>query len=93
MKINVEIDCSPEEARRFMGLPDVEKATLLKVAHTIPNSHEAVTASINQGVPLLELAPRDPVAHVLQEWAQTLTPGAEPNRSKPGGWWRGLTGR
>jgi len=26
MKIHVEIDCSPEEARRFMGLPDVEKA-------------------------------------------------------------------
>lgn len=23
MKVNVEIDCSPEEARRFMGLPDV----------------------------------------------------------------------
>ena len=23
MKINVEIDCSPEEARRFMGLPDL----------------------------------------------------------------------
>lgn len=23
MKINVEIDCTPEEARRFMGLPDL----------------------------------------------------------------------
>lgn len=22
MKITIEIDCSPEEARRFMGLPD-----------------------------------------------------------------------
>lgn len=26
MKINVEIDYSPEEARRFLGLPDVDKA-------------------------------------------------------------------
>lgn len=26
MKVNVEIECSPEEARRFMGLPDVAKA-------------------------------------------------------------------
>ena len=26
MKVNVEIDCSPEEARRFIGLPDVAKA-------------------------------------------------------------------
>lgn len=24
MKINVEIECSPEEARSFMGLPDVK---------------------------------------------------------------------
>ena len=23
MKISIEIDCSPEEARRFMGLPDL----------------------------------------------------------------------
>jgi len=26
MKVNVEIDCTPEEARRFLGLPDVKKA-------------------------------------------------------------------
>jgi hypothetical protein len=26
MKVHVEIDCTPEEARKFMGLPDVEKA-------------------------------------------------------------------
>ena len=26
MKVNIEIDCSPEEAREFLGLPDVSKA-------------------------------------------------------------------
>lgn len=26
MKVNIEIDCTPEEARQFMGLPDVAKA-------------------------------------------------------------------
>ena len=26
MKVNIEIDCTPEEARAFMGLPDVSKA-------------------------------------------------------------------
>lgn len=31
MKVNVEIECSPEEARRFMGLPDVEKANAVYV--------------------------------------------------------------
>lgn len=26
MKVHIEIDCTPEEARAFMGLPDVGKA-------------------------------------------------------------------
>lgn len=26
MKMNIEIDCSPEEARRLLGLPDVTAA-------------------------------------------------------------------
>jgi hypothetical protein len=26
MKVNVELDCTPEEARRLLGLPDVSKA-------------------------------------------------------------------
>ena len=25
MKVNVEVDCTPEEGRRFLGLPDVTK--------------------------------------------------------------------
>ena len=32
MKVNVEVDCSPEEARKFMGLPDVEKANAACIA-------------------------------------------------------------
>lgn len=31
MKINIEIECSPDEARQFMGLPDVEKANKVYV--------------------------------------------------------------
>ncbi len=31
MKIHVEIDCTPEEARNFMGLPDVSKANSIYV--------------------------------------------------------------
>ena len=25
MKVSIDIDCTPEEARRFMGLPDLSK--------------------------------------------------------------------
>jgi hypothetical protein len=31
MKMHIEIDCTPDEARRFMGLPDVEKANAVYV--------------------------------------------------------------
>ena len=31
MKLNLEIECSPEEARRFLGLPDVTKANEMYV--------------------------------------------------------------
>lgn len=31
MKVNVELDLTPEEARRFMGLPDVEQANAMYV--------------------------------------------------------------
>ena len=26
MKVNVEVECTPQEARRFLGLPDVTRA-------------------------------------------------------------------
>ena len=31
MKINIEIECTPEEARNFMGLPDVSAANNIYV--------------------------------------------------------------
>lgn len=42
MKVNIEIDCTPEEARRFMGLPDVEKANDVYV-DTITKAMKGVT--------------------------------------------------
>jgi hypothetical protein len=42
MKVNIEIDCSPEEARRFMGLPDVEKANSVYV-DAIANAMKGVS--------------------------------------------------
>ena len=68
-------------------LADVEKATLLKISRTIPNSHATVSASVNQGIPVLELAPRDPVARALQAWAKELAPPAAETSRR---WWHGL---
>jgi pilus assembly protein CpaE len=75
------------DKRAEMGLAEIEKTTLLRVTHTLPNSHEACTASVNHGVPLLQLLPQDSVARALREWAQTLAP-QEPLRTNH--WLRNL---
>lgn len=57
-----------------ISVEDVEQATRLKVARVVPASGLGVLASVNQGVALVKLAPKDPVAKVLLEWAQELSP-------------------
>lgn len=47
MKINVEVDCTPEEARRFMGLPDMSPVheayiNVMKEAVGNPTNPEAI---------------------------------------------------
>lgn len=42
MKVNVEVECTPEEARRFLGLPDVSKANDVYV-DSVTNAMKGVT--------------------------------------------------
>jgi pilus assembly protein CpaE len=70
-----------------IGLLDVEKATALKGVRTIPNSHLAANSSVNQGVPILQLTPKDPVSRALQDWAEEFAPMAIPHNK---GWLHGL---
>jgi len=37
MKIHVEVDCTPDEARAFLGLPDVSKANEAYVDAALKN--------------------------------------------------------
>ena len=43
MKVNIEIDCTPEEARAFMGLPDVSKANSIYI-DTMAKAMKGVTS-------------------------------------------------
>lgn len=57
MKINVEVDCTPEEARRFMGLPDltpVHDAYIAKMLDTVKNgvSSEALETMLKGWAPM-----------------------------------------
>jgi len=62
------------EKSGLVNLDEVERATGIKVRRTVPNSFEAVNASVNEGIPLLLQSPRDPVARLLLDWGQELLP-------------------
>jgi len=53
-------------------LSDCEQAYGTQIFRTIPNHYEAVAASVNQGVPILQLARSSPVSKALHELARTL---------------------
>lgn len=73
-----------------VGLQELERVAKVPVRRTLPNSYAAVAASMNQGVPLIRLAPRDPVTRALQEWARELSPiKVKPARH----WLTALTGK
>lgn len=44
MKVTIDIDCTPEEARRFMGLPDVSAAQQAVVDEWQKQATEAMSA-------------------------------------------------
>jgi pilus assembly protein CpaE len=53
-------------------LSDCEEAFGTRMFKTVPNHYEAAAASVNQGVPILQLAKTSPVSRALQEMARTL---------------------
>lgn len=57
-----------------IGLADAEQAVGVTVDHSFPNDYGVVTDSINQGVPVSEIARHSAIAKSLQQFAQTLAP-------------------
>lgn len=64
-------------------LEDVESTLNMPVTHIVPNSFKAVSTSVNQGVPVMKLAPSDAVTKALSSWATGMV---ETNHTKQGGW-------
>lgn len=86
-KLRLVVNRYPKQS--LIRLDEVERITKTKVERTLPGNYEAVMASVNQGVPLQMLSPRDGVARALQEWKNDLSPVVvKQSRS----WLAGLTG-
>jgi len=43
MKMNVEVDCTPEEARRFLGLPDLTPVHDKYIANMVETMDKGLT--------------------------------------------------
>lgn len=66
-----------------IGVEDVERALDMSVYAAVPNSFKAVSASVNQGVPILKIAKHDDVSKLLRRLAHELVHGSDKKRS---GW-------
>ena len=56
-----------------LRLQDLQSALGAEVVHTIPNDYLAVTDSVNQGVPVLQLARSAPVSRSLVDLVELVT--------------------
>jgi hypothetical protein len=66
VKVTIEVDCTPEEARVFMGLPDVKPMQEAVMAKMEAQMLEGITA----------MSPDS----MLKSWMGVLPPGAEQMR-------------
>ncbi|TAM06965.1 MAG: pilus assembly protein [Paraburkholderia sp.] len=62
------------EKKGPVGLPELEKAIGLRASSVIPEDDASVSASINQGVPILRLAKSSGVAKGLNDLMRSLSP-------------------
>ena len=79
MKVHIEIDCTPEEARSFMGLPDVGKANAVYV-DMMSKAMQGVSNTDQLQEYARQLAPMGQAGFKL---FQSFMEGANPAR-KPG---------
>ncbi len=77
LKEKINLIINRYEKHADINLEDVEATLGMPVFKTIPNSYESVSASVNQGVPMLKIAKRDPVTRSLEEWSEILIYGTE----------------
>lgn len=54
MKVSIDVDCTPEEARRFLGLPDLTPV------------HEAWVARVKDALPQ---ATPEAAAEMMRQWS------------------------
>ena len=85
MKVHIEIDCTPEEARSFMGLPDVGKANAVYV-DMMAGAMKGVSDTDKLQEYARQLAPMGQAGFKLfQSFMEGTQAGRTPGSTKPDG--------
>lgn len=79
MKVNIEIDCTPEEARRFLGLPDLQpmqQAVMDKLQQQMLDAAAAMSpeAMLRQWMPMVPQTPEQ-LREAMGRMAAMFMPG------------------
>ena len=69
----IKLILNRHEKSTDIRLEDLEQTMGMKVFRAIPNSYDAVAASVNQGVPIIKLSRGNPVSKSLLDLAVELT--------------------
>jgi hypothetical protein len=86
MKVNVEVDCTPEEARRFLGLPDVAKAQEAYVEAVVKamkgeSSLDQINGYVRQLAPMGEIGLKL-FQNFMEQGAGAAMAGLKPGKAK-----------
>jgi hypothetical protein len=82
MKVTIEIDCTPEEARRFLGLPDLQpmqQAVLEKLQQQMLDAAATVSpeALLRQWAPMVPQTPEQ-MRKAMESLFSAFTPPGPP---------------
>lgn len=77
-KSKVELIVNRHDKNSDIRLKDLEEAFDTPNLRTMPNHYDAAAKSVNQGVPITQLAPDSPLSIGLQDMARELTGAAAP---------------
>lgn len=84
MKVHIEIDCTPDEARAFMGLPDVSKANNVYV-ETLTKAMKGATSPDQLQEFAQQLAPMGQMGlKMFQSFMESGMRAGSGSRGKPG---------
>lgn len=78
MKMTVEVDCTPEEARRFLGLPDVSAFNDALVKEMQANLHALEPAEVMKNWMSFGLGAQEQFAKLMQAGMQAAAVPTKP---------------